>query len=318
VKIARNLDFSGKLLVTVAGWMTVAVLIVFGLIDAAPSRAQAQNSAAVAPVFEYEVASIKPSKPQPGGMIMMGSRPTPDGFTATNQTLKMLVQRAYGVNDYQVEGGPNWLGSDRYDIDAKMDGPAADALQKLTPEEQTIARQKMLQALLADRLKLTIHRDTKELPIYTLIIGKNGSKLQESKPDAANPSPDGSNGPGGRGGRGISMIFDGGARSMTAKASPISNLVSTLSGSLGRPVLDKTGLTGKYDFTLKWSPDESQMQAPPGGAGPPNGPAPIGSPDSGAPTLLIAIQEQLGLKLESGKGPVVLIVIDHIEKPSEN
>jgi uncharacterized protein (TIGR03435 family) len=169
---------------------------------------------------------------------------------------------------------------------------------------------------------LTIQRETKELPVYTLLLGKNGSKLVEAKVDDTAPSspPQGSPGRGGFGGPNtIMMGFDAGAFTMTGKAVPITNLVRNLSMNLRRSVVDKTGLTGKYDFTLRFAPDMSMavQTPPPGGAI--DGASPIGTAsDSTAPTLVVAIQEQLGLKLESTKGPVEIIVINHVEKASDN
>jgi bla regulator protein blaR1 len=304
-----------------------AAAILICLVNAKTSRAQssAQNAAATAPVFEYEVASIKPYKPAPGdppGMIRMGIMTPADGLNATGVTVRDLVQMAYGVQPYQVTGGPDWFGSERLEIDAKMESSVADALAKLSQDDKTLVRQKMLQALLADRFQLTIHRETKELPTYTLTIGKNGSKLVEAKPEdipAAAPPQ------GGRGGRvGMFMSAGAGGTTLSGKAMTLANLVRTLSGSLRSPILDKTGLTGKYDITLKWMPENFGAGAAPGFAPPPAGAAPNAAlpPDPGAdsvgPTLLIAIQEQLGLKLEKGKGPVEIIVIDRVEKASDN
>jgi uncharacterized protein (TIGR03435 family) len=170
----------------------------------------------------------------------------------------------------------------------------------------------MLQALLADRFKLSIHRETKELPVYALVAAKNGPKLQEAKADATYPN--GIKGPDGVA-RGGMMRIGGGE--VTGQGLPIANLTRMLSQQLGRTVIDKTGLTGKYDFTLQWTPDESQGPMFKGADGAPPGgnPAP---PESSGPSLFTAIQEQLGLKLESQKGPVEIIVIDHVEKPSQN
>lgn len=286
----------GKQLLSAAGLLAVAVPIIFALANASQSsaQAQAQSTTGGAPTFEYEVASIKPSKADVGAGIMVGITDTFDGLTATNVPLMFLVQSAYIVNSYQISGAPSWLASDRYDVDAKMDGSVAAALQKLTPEERTLARRKMLQALLASRMNLAVHRGTKELPVFTLVMAKNGPKFKESRPgdNTANEAN-------GRGGKGISMTGTSEGLLITARAVPIENLVRTLSAQLSRPVLDKTGLAGRYDFTLEWTPDDSQ-------------------PGRNAPNLFIAIQEQLGLKLEPGKGPVGIIVIDHVERPSGN
>jgi uncharacterized protein (TIGR03435 family) len=287
------------------------------------------------PVYEYEVASFKPFKPGGGDGIRMMFNTGPDSLTVSGFTIQNLITMAYGIRDFQLSGAPSWLNSDRYDVDAKMDSSTADALQKLSQDDRNAVRQKMLQALLADRLKLTIHRETKDGQVYMLVIGKNGPKLKEATAEElasvppAGPRGGGGVGIGGGGGGrgpgvtrggpgGMTMSMGrGGTNSLSMQAIPISALADMLSRNVGRPVLDKTGLTAKYDIKLEWSRDDMQMQAVPPGGGPTtvNGQA---VPDSNAPPLMEAIQDQLGLKLESGKGPIENIVIDHVEKPSEN
>ncbi len=319
-----------------AGVAGIVATIVLAVAVASPVWPQAP--AAGAPKFEYEVASFKPNKPgNTTGGFRIGMSYPPDGFSAQNVTIQMLITQAYGIQPYQLSGAPDWLNTERFDVDAKMDAPTAEALQKLTPDERNETRRRMLQALLADRLKLAVRSDTKELPVYNLVIGKNGSKLKESKPDdpATAPAPGGpgapvpsggrnavsfSTGGGGgfRGGPGTVMSVGGrgGEQSISANSVPISTLIRMLGTPLGRPVLDKTGLTGKYDISLKWVPDESQVLTPPGGG--PDGAIPPPLSDVSGPSLFTAVQEQLGLKLEAGKGPVLMIVIEHVEKPSEN
>ena len=304
-----------------ASWfLAICVGVFFSLPTAAHGQSQSQTQAAsaIGPVYEYEVSTIKPYKSDGGsGPMRIGILNAPDGLTATNVTVQMLIQFAYGVQNYQISGGPAWVNSEHYEIDAKMDGAVAEALQKLSQDDRNVARQKMLQALLADRFKLTIHRDTKELPVYSLVIGKGGSKLKEAKP--GDTYPNSPQLPGGRGGRGTVMFGGrGGAQTLTAQAVPVSTLVRMLSGNLGRPVLDKTGLTGVYDYTLQFAPDQTQgpsFGGPDGGLRGGDAGAP---PESTAPSIFTAVQEQLGLKLESGKGPVELIVIERIEKASDN
>lgn len=176
-------------------------------------------------------------------------------------------------------GGPSWIESEKYDIDAME----VDSLAGAT-----------VQRLLADRFRLTLHHETKELPVYALVIEKNGPKLQEAKPGVGISSD-------GRGYARPGGIFWGEEqrpgstrRELTGYATPITLLVDALSIRLGRPVLDQTGLKGNYKFNLHWTPDAS------------------------GPSIFTALHEQLGLDLESTKGPVEILVIDHIEKPSEN
>ena len=161
-----------------------------------------------------------------------------------------------------------------------------------------LVRQK-LQALLADRFQLTLHHETKEQPVYALVIGKNGSKLQESQSKQE--------------GRHMMM----GRGELNGEGVPLDMLVSNLSRQVGRPVIDRTGLKGNYDFKLQWTPDPGQSGGPMGGPPPPGVEAPP-PPDPNGPSIFTAVQEQLGLRLESQKGPVDLIVIDRVEKPSEN
>jgi uncharacterized protein (TIGR03435 family) len=325
-------------------FLAMAALMLLSIGSATPSRAQsqslpqAQGATSPAVTYEYEVASFKPAKPGSDGKIFMGISMPPDGFSATNATIMMLVQQAYGVQPFQILGAPDWFTTEHFDVNAKMDPSVADALQKLSVDDRRIARQQMMQALLADRLNLKIRRDTKELPVYNLVVGKNGPKLKESNPDdnaATTPSgapppiklPPTSTGGGGgttsvtvnRGGAGNFIMGGGpggGMQTMSATAVPIATLVRMLSLRLGRTVLDKTGLTGKYDLKLEFAPDPGQGPAFGGGDG---GGAPIAPPaDPVGPSIFTAVQEQLGLKLESGKGPVETIIIEHAERPSQN
>jgi uncharacterized protein (TIGR03435 family) len=168
----------------------------------------------------------------------------------------------------------------------------------------------MIQALLADRCKLTVHHETKELSEYVLVIAKNGPKLQEA--NLNDTYPNGFKGPNGASGAGMMRMSPD---HLTAQAVSMTGLVAMLSMQLGATVVDKTGLTGKYDFTVKWAPDMSQSPIVGGAGAGPGAPPP---PDTSAPSLFTALEEQLGLRLESQKGPVDIIVIDHVEPPSEN
>jgi uncharacterized protein (TIGR03435 family) len=317
--IARKLDYSRKLLLMAAVSVAFAAPSVFaqanasqsGTASSAPQATAESRAATTTAAFEYEVASIKPNKSGANMVRFMG---TPDGFSATGITLQMLVGNAYGVQNFQISGAPSWLGSERYDLDAKMDSDTAAALKKLDQEQGRLARSRMLQKLLADRCKLTVHKETKDMPVYALVVAKNGPKLQEAKP--GDTYPNGFKGPDGVGHPGTMRMGRG---QLTAQAISTDALVHLLSQQLGRTVVDKTGLTGKYDFTLQWTPDENQggaLRAPEGGGpSPADGAAP---PESSGPSIFTALQEQLGLKLESQKGAVETIVIDHVEKPSEN
>jgi uncharacterized protein (TIGR03435 family) len=284
--------------------VVVAVPTMIGLLHATPGREAAQKSAGNAPAFEYDVVSIKLNKSGEGASHM---GPTIDGFNATNETLMAIIRQAYGMplagEDGRFSGGPSWINAEKYDVDARMDSNVADALQKLSSDDRTLAQQRMLQAFLAGRCKLTIHRETKDLPVYELVIAKNGSKIEEAKPDSVYKDY-------------MQVAVSSHGATIEGHAATIGHLARVLPRLLGRPVLDKTGLTGKYDFMLKWTPDETQLQSGPGGGA--NGQPPAPAPDPNGPTLLMALQDQLGLKLESAKGPFEVIVIDHVERPSGN
>jgi uncharacterized protein (TIGR03435 family) len=277
--------------------------------------------------WAFEVASIKPNN-SGDGRVMLGMQP--GRFTATNVTLRMLIRNAYQLQDYQITGGPAWLGSDHFDVIAKMPegyqptpGPPPAAGSAPTPI------QLMMRALLADRFKLAIHNETKESPIYALIVarsdGKLGPQLKKSETDCAAvmaaargrgpgamPPPPG--GPGGRGGDNPPCGIRIGPGALAMGASPMPNFAQSLGMFAGRIVLDRTGLAGAYDINLTWTPD--QMPRPAGDGPPPqiNGVA----VDPNGPSLFTAVQEQLGLKLDSQRGPVETLVIDRAEKPVEN
>jgi uncharacterized protein (TIGR03435 family) len=321
-RVAAKLDFSKKVLLGMAGLLAVAVPIVFGQITAAQRGDGPETANVDAKIPAFEVASIKPDK-SGSGMSMM--RFTPDGFNAKNIPLQFLLREAYGVEDDQISGAPNWAGSERYDIEAKVDGADVAKLNKLSFDQRRL----MFQPLLEDRFKLKTHWETKELPIYVLVKAKSGAKLHEAKPD--DMYPDGVKGPDGAARPGRMMMM--GRGQVTGQDVPLTFLTKMLSQQLRRTIVDKTGLTGKYDFTLQWTPDESQGpmsqkqpaiqyadQGPafpkPPGAGQATGSTT--SADSSGASIFTAIQEQLGLKLEPQKGPVKVLVIDGIEKPSEN
>jgi uncharacterized protein (TIGR03435 family) len=240
-------------------------------------------------------------------------RDAPGGrLDITNLPLKEMIIIAWRIQPFQITGGPAWIDSAHYDISAKPDhNPKED--------EESL----MLQALLADRFQLKIHHETKELPVYALLVankdGKLGPQLTASKEGGCTPFdpskpplPPERGKPPTLGCGNMMMGFD----RLNAAGVEISVMIPTLSRMLGRTVLDRTELTGKFDISMHWTPDQSQaMQPPPGGAPPGMQLPPI---DPNGPSIFTALQEQLGLKLESQKGPVDIIVIDHVEKPSEN
>jgi bla regulator protein blaR1 len=305
--VALKLDLGKKLLLIAAGAMAAAGPVVFGLIQEPQSQAGAPVVSTAPKVPAFEVASIKPDK---SGTEMTMLRTTPVGFVASNIALKEFIRQAYDVEDNQILGAPNWIGSARYDIEAKVSSSDTDALHDLSPDQRRL----MLQPLLADRFQLKVHTEVRELPVLTLVVAKGGPKLHEAKPGDTYPNGlKGFNGQGG--GPGMMLMRPG---QLTGQGIPLSSLTRLLSQQLGSTVQDKTGLTGKYDFTLQWTPDRNASPMP--GAPEPGqqGPAAAASTDASGPSIFTAVQEQLGLKLESQKGPVEVLVIDHVETPSEN
>ena len=246
------------------------------------SSAVAQN-----PPLTFEVATIKPTPPDWRG----GRYATMQGghqFVARSYTVKYMVAAAYGVTPRTISGGPPWIDSDPYDILAATPGEVRPSF-----EDQML----MLRALLADRFQLAFHTDQKEFSFYALTVAKNGVKLKESTaPPDEQPML-------------ISHVYPGDHIELPAHNATMAQFASILQRAiLDRPVLDKTGLTGKYDFDLEWTYDDSQFD----GHLPPIKPDNSGKPD------FFAAMQRLGLRLESTKGPVPVIVIDHVERPSEN
>jgi uncharacterized protein (TIGR03435 family) len=242
---------------------------------------------------QFDVISVKPAKDS-----MTRMQFTPDGLRGTGVTVRFLLYEGYGgINNEQVIGEPGWTSTDGFDIEAKVAPADVPTLAKMTFEQ----RRTMFQSILADRFKLAVHHETRELPIYVLSIAKGGPKLKQSAPDdPAATTP-----------RRRGMMINNGK--VTANDAQLSMLVTALSRNLGRTIIDKTGLTGNYDFSLQWADNEGS--AAPGADGAAS--AGAGAADPGA-SIFTAVQEQLGLKLESTKAPTDVIVIDHIERPSEN
>jgi bla regulator protein BlaR1 len=232
--------------------------------------------------LEFDVASVKPSNPNStNGMVVSA----PGGrLHVVNATLKDLIETAYDVRSLQIEGGPRWADASKYDVDATPGTPPQGAT--LPPTGWTNVRFEV-QALLKDRFQLQLHRETRTAPIYSLAIAKGGIKL------SATHSPQ----------KGINA----GQGTMLGEAASMTQLAYKLSRLLQRPVVNNTGLEGNFDFKLEWTPDLGPS-------------APDGQPvdSSGGPSIFSALQEQLGLRLEATKGPVDVLVIDHVDRPSEN
>ncbi len=296
-RVAFMLAFVKNMLPVVCEVVGLAVALIFGLLYATESQGQTQVDDAAVKVPAFEVTSIKPDK---SGTPMIMYRLTPDGINIANTPLKMLIQQAYGVEENQVIGLPNGLSSERYDIEAKVDGPDVAKLHDLDPHQ----RMRMLQPVLAERFQLKVHRETRDLPVYELVLSKGGPKFHEAKP--GDTYPNGIKGPDGHSGPGLVWIQDG---QLTCQAVAMLELTRILSQRLGHNVLDKTGLTGKYDLAMQWPREEGPGSMLGGGEN---------AAGSAEPSIFTVIREQLGLKLESHKAPVEVLVIDHVEAPSAN
>lgn len=300
---------------SVAGLVALLALTISPL--RAVGRSQTQAPAA-GPAFE--VASVKPNNSGDGRVMFQNQ---PGRFTATNVTLRMLIRQAYQLQDSQITGGPGWLADDHFDLVAKLDG---------TPQEAFFAQrgggptplQLALRALLAERFGVVMHNETKEMPIYALIVarsdGKLGPQLKKSDTDCAALAAAGrGRGPGGPGGppapgQPIACGIQIGFGNLNMGGASMSQFATSLATFVGRMVLDKTGLTGGWDLNLTWTPDNLPQR--PAGAPEPlvNGAA----IDPNGPSIFTAIQEQLGLKLDSQRGPVDVLVIDKAEHPTPN
>jgi len=296
----KPLKVAASLLFVAAG-----VCSLLGAIPNQIPQHQQQNTNSSALAYEFETASIKPNK---SGFVTFRSGFTADGFRSEDTTVRWLIQQAYGVSDFFLSGVPNWLNTEHFDVEAKMDTSVADRLSKLTPAELKLARQQMFQSLLAERFNLKVHRETKNATVYFLTIGKNGPKLQDAK--TGNTLAVNADGTPARSRIQVG-IAKGGAEEIQAYSTDMKTLGDFLTRALDRPVLDKTALTGAYDFTLEWMPDIASTPAP-------DSPNAVPLPGIPGASLFTALQQQLGLKLEPGKSPIEIIVIDHVERPSGN
>lgn len=226
----------------------------------------------------YEVATVKLSNPDAGnaGFHLRGRR-----LFIENKTLREIFIFAYGIHPKQVVGEPSWFSSDHYDIDGVLDTEGQPSLKQM---------QHIVQKLLADRFALQFHRETRELLVYALTVAPGGAKIVRSKgdPNALGDEEDGTN---------------AGQATMTITNMTVADFTLILQFIVDRPVVDQTGLTGKWDFKWTWTSDESRLP-----------------PDitNAAPGVFTAIQEQLGLRLEAKKAPAEVLVVDHVERPSSN
>jgi len=246
----------------------------------APPKPMAADAPAV-----FEVATIKPSIPdRPGKVFTVKGRQV----LTINTTANDLITFAYDLHARQIVGGPPWMESEKYDVTGQPESQGTPSRVQLSA---------MMKKLLEDRFKFTFHREKRELPVYAITVAPGGPKLTKND---NNPN-------------GLPGLFFKGLGTLPGMNATMGDLAGVMQTAvLDRPVIDKTGIQGRYDFTLRWTPDDSQfvnmgVRVPP----------PSNDPDA-PPGLFTAFQEQLGLKLESTKGPVEVLVVDRIDKPSEN
>jgi uncharacterized protein (TIGR03435 family) len=255
------------------------------------AQSQAQDVAVPVQPPAFDVISVKPNNNSLGAHGLITTQFTADGFRGTNVPVHVLLLQAYGLHEGESFGEPTWASTEVFDIEAKVAGPDVVAFSKLDSDQH----QAMIRQILAERFKLTAHRESRELPVFVLSIAKSGSKLKESMIDPSVP-------PSERRGGGVQMSMG----RIAAHECTISYFLTMLSRQMGRSILDRTGLTGNYDFTLRWNPDNGLTTA---------------AEDTQAdalPSVFTAVQEQMGLKLESTKAPTEVLVVDHLERPTQN
>ena len=244
----------------------------------------------------FAVAAIKPSASDTGRAIkfLPGGR-----FVATGANVRLLIKIAYNLNDDQLSGGPSWIGMNHFDIDAKPDQPTSTDAAALSDADKTRLQDLnhlRLQALLEDRFHLRLRSEMKEMNTYALVEAKSGPKLTKAADPAAAPH------------------FQGSPGSIVAASASMDQLAAALSDWVGHPVLNFTGLEGRYDFRLTWSPDQTTQPAMPGA------PAATAQPsdDTGGPTIFTALQQQMGLSLQSRKSKALFEYVENVDLPTEN
>jgi uncharacterized protein (TIGR03435 family) len=280
-RLALRLNFRKKLALSVTGMAAFALPVAIGIMNAPAIRGQAPATSRL----EFDVASIRPDKTDQPEMSWFRSTPTGAEFQGRSIQIKPIIEYAYGILDHQLVGAPSWLGSERFDIDAK---PGSRKGQGWYEDEELRAR---VRTLLEERFRLRVHHESRQASIYTLVEAKSGPKLKKAGDDAE-PL--------------IRVNFGRGRAQIIGAKISMGMLVDALARTLGRSVQDGTDLKGAFEVDLTWTPDESPRA---GGDRP--------SPPEG-PSLFTAVQEQLGLRLESSRGPVDVIVVDSVERPSEN
>lgn len=285
---------------------TVVACGVLSAVRAGERVAQSAQAAGAAATFEVAVIKLDNSGSGRHSQSFTGSR-----YRAVNVSIKSVLERAYGMTDYQILGEPTWVDSDTYDIDAKIDDDMMAAIGKMPPEQQDEQSRAMFRSLLADRFQLKVSQETRELPAYVVVVAKNGPKF---KPTALPAAPtDGSAPTDQQKQRGTNVNGNSTETALEGLGIPISQLLHAIAYEPefgGRVLVDETGLKGEYDLKMQWTRENLTAESARPGAGP----AEVAS----EPSLFTALNQQLGLKVESKKAQVPVTVIQHIERPSEN
>lgn len=262
----------------------------------------------------FDVVSIKLHQDEDMTRMGVWFSTTPDGLSFKGGSLDMLLHFAFGVPRNQLLNEPEWVKSSRSDVEAKVAPEDASRLEALTRQQ----RWAMLIPALEDRCRLKFHHENRELQVYTLVVASGGSKLKPSNPADSDPIKPGPAGPAPADRTPMAMSISEKGMMIKGHDATMESLVEMLTQQIGIKVLDNTGLTGKYDYTLSWMPDEDSwhlMGLPIPGPPPERGEQ---SQQPVEPSIFSALEEQLGLKAVARKGPVDVIVIDHVEQPSPN
>jgi uncharacterized protein (TIGR03435 family) len=274
----------------ICGAATCALFLTPAFCRAQSAAAEKGKSASAAATFDVAVIRPNPGEDTMGSSHShIWSAPTDGHFKAQNVTALALIQWAFALSENRIDGGPAWMRAKKFDMDAKPDPAVDEQMRALDSSEVRLRKQRMLQALLADRFALKTHEETRILQLYVLVVAKGGPKFKASEKNGTSFNTNNSNG-------NVQMTVQGSDHTLRL-------LAEQLGRSLGRVVVDKTGLDGRFDLTLKFVSDDAGSTGPDALSG---------------PSVFTALQEQLGLKLEPEKGPVEMLVIDHIELPSEN
>jgi bla regulator protein blaR1 len=298
-RVVRKLNFARKLLLWMAACLAIALPIALGLFNVTPTRAESPRSS----VPKFASVFIKPHPAENQGFMMqkMMMAPVRDGggFTARGISLHSLLRGAYMVQDTQIIGEPDWAKSEKYDIDAKADPSVAEQTRNLGDQQDRLRAQQMLQQLVTDYFKVSLHQEVQDQTVYELVVGEGGSRLQRA-PESKKMA-----------------MMRMGIGELNSEGTPLDLLVAQLSQRLGRTVVDKTGLKGNYVFNLHWTPDADEQARIRAAA--PGLPEPgVDKPSASGPPLMTAVEEQLGLKLQPTTERVPVLIIDHAEQPAQN